>query len=75
MTDSDLSHYLGIAVVVDESGRPKVTLCHRTGAGFYNKIEVSVSAEPAHIAHGDGKPLGPVPGQTGKFFTSSCGVP
>jgi hypothetical protein len=74
VTDSDLSHYLGIAVVVEDPEGPKVTLCHRTGAGFFNRIEVGESAEPAHMAHGDGKPLGPVPGQTGKFFTASCGI-
>ena len=74
VTDADLSHYLGIAVVVDDESEPKVTLCHRTGAGFYNRIEVGASAEPAHMAHGDGKPLGPVPGQTGKVFTASCAV-
>lgn len=72
VTDSDASHYLGI--LPQEEDEPKVTLCHKTGAGFYNKIDVSVSAEPAHRAHGDAKVGEAVPGMTGKTFTASCGV-
>ena len=34
---------------------PKVQLCHKTGNGSYHSIEVSINAEPAHRAHGDGK--------------------
>jgi hypothetical protein len=37
-------------------------------------INVSVDAEPAHLAHGDGFPGGAVPGQPGKSFTSTCGI-
>jgi hypothetical protein len=70
-TASDPSHYLGVA---SETEGPKVTLCHKTGAGFYVKITVSVNAEPAHRAHGDGKPGEAVPDLPGKFFTDSCGV-
>jgi hypothetical protein len=72
VTDADESSYLGIALVPEEEGQ-KVTLCHRTGAGFFVKIEVDKSAEPAHLAHGDGRPGGPVPGRSGSF-TSTCGV-
>jgi hypothetical protein len=50
----------------------KVELCHATGNGTYQKIEVSVSAEPAHRAHGDAKVGEPVPGDTAKTFDSSC---
>jgi hypothetical protein len=67
---SDPSHYFG----GDEEEGPKVTLCHKTGAGFYNLINVSINAEPAHLAHGDGKPGEAVPGLPGKSFTASCGV-
>jgi hypothetical protein len=70
--DTDLSHYLGVETL-DEDG-PKVQLCHRTGAGFWVFISVGLPAEPAHLAHGDGKPGGPVPGQDGKIFGPSCSV-
>ncbi len=72
VTDSDRSHYLGIAPAEVEG--PKVTLCHRTGAGFYVQVSVSVSAEPAHRAHGDAGIGQSVPGQAGRVFTASCGV-
>jgi hypothetical protein len=70
--DSDASHYLGIPPD-DETG-PKVQLCHRTGNGSYHLIEVSVNAEPAHRAHGDGKIGEAVPGNAGKVFGSGCSV-
>jgi hypothetical protein len=73
VTDSDESSYRGIALTPEEEEGQKVTLCHRTGAGFFVKIEVDLSAEPAHLAHGDGKPGGPVPGRPGQVFTSTCG--
>ena len=70
--NSDASHYLGQAPTQTEG--PKVQLCHRTGNGQYHLIEVSISAEPAHRAHGDGKIGEPVPGIPGKVFTASCSV-
>ena len=73
ISDSDVSHYLGVAPD-DDGETDKVTLCHRTGAGFFVKIEVATDAEPAHRGHGDGAPGEAVPGQTGKIFTASCGV-
>lgn len=68
-TVSDPSHYIG----VEELEGLKVSLCHRTGAGFYVLINVSINAEPAHLAHGDGKPGEAVPGGGGTF-TATCGV-
>ena len=50
----------------------KVSLCHRTGNGSYHLIDVSVNAEPAHRAHGDGKIGDPVPGDTTKVFDRDC---
>jgi hypothetical protein len=74
VTDSDASHYLGIDPDDEEGDGQKVTLCHKTGAGFYVKVDVSVNAEPAHRAHGDAEVGEAVPGNLGKVFTASCGV-
>jgi hypothetical protein len=73
VSDTDLSHYLGRTPDVSDDG-PKVRLCHRTGNGSYHEIEVSVNAEPAHRAHGDGKIGDPVPGSPGFFFRVGCTV-
>ena len=73
VTDRDMSHYLGVIPTEDGDG-PKVELCHRTGNGSYHLISVSVSAEPAHRAHGDGQIGEAVPGQAGKTFGSGCSV-
>jgi hypothetical protein len=70
VTDSDASHYFGGT----EQDGPKVQLCHRTGNGSYHLISVSINAEPAHRAHGDGKIGESVPGQSGKFFGAGCTV-
>lgn len=72
VSDADPSHYLGVAE--DDSDGPKVTLCHRTGSGRYNLIEVSVNAEPAHRAHGDAKIGEAVPGRPGSVFGPGCVV-
>ena len=69
-TDRDESFYFG--GTTEES--PKVQLCHRTGNGSYHMIEVSINAEPAHRAHGDGKPGETVPGSPGRVFTATCGL-
>lgn len=63
------------ATVVNEvRSTGKVSLCHRTGNGSYHLIEVSVNAEPAHRAHGDGKIGEAVPGSPGRVFDAGCGV-
>jgi hypothetical protein len=72
VTDSDPSHYFGRAP--DEEEGPKVQLCHRTGNGSYHLIDVSISAEPAHRAHGDGKIGEAVPGMAGRIFGAGCSV-
>ena len=72
VTDTDPSHYFGRRP--DDDDGPKVQLCHRTGNGSYHLIEVSVSAEPAHRSHGDGKVGEAVPGSPGKVFGTSCSV-
>ena len=73
VTDSDVSHYFGRRP--DEpTNEAKVQLCHRTGNGSYHLIDVSVSAEPAHRAHGDGKIGEAVPGNAGKVFGVDCTI-
>lgn len=72
VTDSDPSHYRGVLTLDDEE--PKVTLCHRTGNGSFHLITVGAPAEPAHMAHGDGKPGGPVPNQPGRIFGPTCSI-
>ena len=72
VTDSDPSHYLGVSP--NETEGPKVQLCHRTGNGSYHLIEVSINAEPAHRAHGDGKIGEAVPGNAGRVFGAGCSV-
>ncbi len=72
VTDSDPSHYLGVSPTEEEG--PKVQLCHKTGNGSYHLIEVSINAEPAHRAHGDGKIGDAVPGSPGKVFGAGCSV-
>lgn len=74
VTSSDRSHYLGVAPSDVEDGQ-KVTLCHRTGSGKFVQISVSVNAEPAHRAHGDGKVGEAVPNAAGKTFGAGCSVP
>lgn len=71
VTDSDRSHYFG---GVPEEETEKVRLCHKTGNGRYIPIEVSVNAEPAHRAHGDGVVGEAVPGQPGNVFGEGCTV-
>ena len=50
----------------------KLSLCHAEGNGTYHLIEVSVSAEPAHRAHGDAKIGEPVPADPTKTFNQDC---
>jgi uncharacterized repeat protein (TIGR01451 family) len=73
VTDTDLSHYVGVQTL-DEGEGVKVQLCHRTGSGQWVHISVARSTETAHLAHGDGRPGGPVPGQSGRTFGPTCGV-
>ena len=78
VTDTDASHYFGQAATVPTETSPdsgaRVQLCHRTGNGRYQLLEISVSAEPAHRAHGDGKIGEAVPGMSGKVFGAGCSV-
>ena len=57
-----------------EEDQTKVALCHRTGNGRYRLISVSISAEPAHRAHGDAMVGEPVPADSSKVFGANCAL-
>ena len=50
----------------------KVQVCHKTGNGTFHLITISVNAQPAHVAHGDGQPGDPVPNMDGFIFGPNC---
>jgi hypothetical protein len=50
----------------------KVQVCHKTGNGSFHLISISINAESAHIAHGDGRPGDPVPNMAGFIFGDNC---
>jgi hypothetical protein len=61
------------ATIVNEvRSTGKVSLCHSTGNGSYHLIDVSLSAEPAHRAHGDAKIGERVPADPAKAFDADC---
>lgn len=63
------------ATIVNEvRSTGKVSLCHSTGNGSYHLIDVSVSAESAHRAHGDGAVGDRVPADPTKAFDANCQV-
>ncbi len=49
----------------------KVEVCHRQGTKW-KLLSISTNAVPAHLGHGDGLPLGAVPGQLGFEFDAAC---
>lgn len=59
-------------IVSEVRSNEKISLCHNTGTGTYNLINVSVNADPAHRAHGDGVPGGPVPNSPSQMFDAAC---
>ena len=65
----------GGASAEDADDTERVRLCHLEGDGDYHPIEVSVSAEEDHLAHGDGFPGGDVPGTDEELrFDDNCDV-
>jgi len=50
----------------------KADVCHRTGDGAFQKVNVSLNAVSAHRAHGDALPGEAVPGAPGYEFDASC---
>lgn len=58
----------------DSASGPKRSLCHLEGNWSYHRIEVSPSAEDAHLLHGDGYPEMMLPGSTFLMFDADCAV-
>jgi len=56
------------------SAATKVAVCHLDDMGIYHLINISESAFPAHVAHGDASPFELVPGMAGKKFTADCSI-
>lgn len=55
------------------AGGQKEEVCHRTGNGSFELIQVSTNAVQQHIDnHGDGSPGDTVPGMDGYSFDESC---
>src|ERR1044072_107731 len=50
----------------------KVQVCHKTGNGSFHLISISINAESAQTAHGDGRPGDPVPNMAGFIFGDNC---
>jgi hypothetical protein len=48
-------------------------VCHVRGNGTFAPLSVNGNAVAAHLAHGDGRPLGEVP-ESSAVFTSTCEV-
>ena len=64
---------LGTIHPVSAASSAKVNLCHETGKGRFQPINVSASALAAHLGHGDvQQPNGAVPGGGGFVFDASC---
>jgi hypothetical protein len=61
-------------IVSESRSSSKIRLCHKTEANRYQLIDVSVSAEATHRAHGDAAVGEPVPADTTKIFNASCQV-
>ena len=53
---------------------PKVELCHVTGNGSHQLIEVDANAQVAHEAHGDGFPGELVPTDPSLIFDDDCAI-
>lgn len=62
---------IGVNAVTGSAQVGDVDVCHVTGTGTFNLINVSANALTAHLTHGDGQPLGAVPGG-GFVFSATC---
>ena len=51
---------------------PKVQVCHKAANGTFHLITISLNAQPAHVAHGDGQPGQAVPNMPGFIFGDNC---
>ena len=57
----------------EDKGQAKIDVCHLSEeTTSYILISIATAALPAHLAHGDGQPGQPVPGQPGTLFGPDC---
>ena len=61
-----------IAMSLSSPRASSATVCHRRGNGTYDLLSLAASGVPAHLAHGDGQPLG-LAGE-GQVFDETCQV-
>ncbi len=76
--------YLGLIIILimlfaflpvgGASAATKIAVCHLDDMGLYHLINISESAFPTHVAHGDASPFELVPGMAGKKFTADCSI-
>ena len=62
----------GGGIVEVSAAANDVQMCHTTGSGTIHMISVNASAEPAHRAHGDGRPGEAIPGNETFLFDADC---
>lgn len=62
----------GFTAASSTAPEEKVQVCHKTGNGSFHLISISINAESAHVAHGDGQPGDPVPNMAGFIFGDNC---
>jgi hypothetical protein len=61
-----------MSVPANAAPAEKVDVCHLEGTGLYHLINISDNAYDAHVAHGDARPLEPVPGMAHCRFDENC---
>ncbi len=69
----DLSSVTSAKPSVPGLAQVQVPLCHRTeGSSGFVPIEIAATAVDAHLAHGDVRVGGAVPGQPGSIMSADC---
>ncbi len=57
-----------------DAKKPKVDVCHVTGNGSYNLLNVNGNAQQAHLDHGDGLADSTVGAPAGQKFDEACNL-
>ena len=69
-TEPSISEQVGESLSAAKGA--KIDICHKRDGQGYISINISVNAEAAHRAHGDGQVGDPVPGMPGFTFDEDC---